>query len=577
MEVVMSHVSRMRSRLSLAALTVVAGAFSGLTFSAAASAETFHVSNTAQLEAAVASANADASANTIELAGGEVYLPSKSLVFTDTSGVQTMTGPVGSLTIESPEAKLEGTGVKEVSGTSEDEVIAVKHGVTLDLVHVILTTGGREGSSAIEDLGTLNVEDSTVAGNLTTGILVHASAKASFTNSTISDGLSQGIADEGTATLLNDTVVRNAGSGIGGTGAGKLSLTNTVIAENGGPQCRANAISTNDHNLASDESCGAELKNMSPILSEFLENNGGSTTLHSELPGSPTIAHGDPANCPATDQRGFARPAMECDIGADQYSAAPPVIMVPEHMTVPATSSSGAKVTYKVEATDPDGLIAKLSCNPRSGTTFPVGTTTVTCTASDNHGNTASKSFEVTVSTEVHFENWLLKGSITVKKLKEAFALPAGCTFNGNALNPGALEANTSCPAFKATFKLLGLIPITLGLTFNESEPVKGTIAAGTTSGDVLVKATAKDNIGVTSFGLLGLTIPTSCKTAEPAVFALESEAPAAALSTGLTFSGETTIPKFNCTGGLLGPLFGTVLSQLASGPNNPFTFTIEP
>src|SRR5262249_29560737 len=36
-------------------------------------------------------------------------------------------------------------------------------------------------------------------------------------------------------------------------------------------------------------------------------------------------------------------------------------------------------------------------CNPPSGSTFPIGTTTVTCTVSDACGNTASCSFTVKV------------------------------------------------------------------------------------------------------------------------------------------------------------------------------------
>ena len=38
-----------------------------------------------------------------------------------------------------------------------------------------------------------------------------------------------------------------------------------------------------------------------------------------------------------------------------------------------------------------------VSCSKTSGSTFPIGTTTVTCTATDASGNTSSKSFTVTV------------------------------------------------------------------------------------------------------------------------------------------------------------------------------------
>jgi outer membrane protein assembly factor BamB len=75
----------------------------------------------------------------------------------------------------------------------------------------------------------------------------------------------------------------------------------------------------------------------------------------------------------------------------------PPVITVPGPITVDATSPSGAVVTYSVSATDPDDPVASLSCVPASGSTFLIGTTTVTCTATDTHGNTSSATFTVHV------------------------------------------------------------------------------------------------------------------------------------------------------------------------------------
>jgi hypothetical protein len=54
-------------------------------------------------------------------------------------------------------------------------------------------------------------------------------------------------------------------------------------------------------------------------------------------------------------------------------------------------------VTYSASATDlVDGTVVP-SCSPASGSTFGFGTTTVTCTATDAAGNTASEDFAVTV------------------------------------------------------------------------------------------------------------------------------------------------------------------------------------
>jgi Tol biopolymer transport system component len=75
----------------------------------------------------------------------------------------------------------------------------------------------------------------------------------------------------------------------------------------------------------------------------------------------------------------------------------PPVITVPAPITVDATSLRGAVVTYTVTATDPDDGVFSLRCLPASGAVFPIGKTTVTCTAVDTQRNTSRASFTVTV------------------------------------------------------------------------------------------------------------------------------------------------------------------------------------
>ena len=77
--------------------------------------------------------------------------------------------------------------------------------------------------------------------------------------------------------------------------------------------------------------------------------------------------------------------------------AIPPVITVPANMVVEATTADGAIVNYTVTAVDDlDGPVSVL-CNPESGELYPMGTTTVQCTALDASGNQATKSFTITV------------------------------------------------------------------------------------------------------------------------------------------------------------------------------------
>jgi hypothetical protein len=76
----------------------------------------------------------------------------------------------------------------------------------------------------------------------------------------------------------------------------------------------------------------------------------------------------------------------------------PPSLTVPGNITVSTTDSSGAVVHYTATATDNVDPSVTVTCSPASDTKFPVGTTTVTCSARDAAGNTASKSFTVTVT-----------------------------------------------------------------------------------------------------------------------------------------------------------------------------------
>jgi hypothetical protein len=64
-------------------------------------------------------------------------------------------------------------------------------------------------------------------------------------------------------------------------------------------------------------------------------------------------------------------------------SCAPPVVTVPGNIVVFATGPSGAQVTFTPSATDFRGVSLTVVCTPPSGSTFPLGTTTVPCDATD--------------------------------------------------------------------------------------------------------------------------------------------------------------------------------------------------
>lgn len=76
----------------------------------------------------------------------------------------------------------------------------------------------------------------------------------------------------------------------------------------------------------------------------------------------------------------------------------PPALTLPSDITANADANCSATVNYTATATDlVDGNVS-VTCTPPSGSSFALGTTTVNCSATDAHNNTANGSFHVTVA-----------------------------------------------------------------------------------------------------------------------------------------------------------------------------------
>jgi hypothetical protein len=316
---------------------------------------------------AVTKANAEPGANTIQLAAG-TYLPTTTLTFTNTTGVQTVEGPT-----TFPGAKVEGGQVEPVPS----ELFVLKASVAVTFKNVAATTGGGNGKAAIDDAGTLVLESSTLAGSNGPGVFVESGATATVRNSTISDGLELGLVALGTASFFNSTVAFNAGGGV--ENKHTVNLTNTIVAQNKIADC-AGTASTSDHSLDSDGSCGVTLSKMNPLLNSKLIFQGGSTPTHAIGQfTSPAHDAGNPATCTTVDQRGFARPddaATGCDLGA--VEGTPPTATSEPATEVKATTATangkvnpnGTEVTeckFEYGTTSAYGLSAACSALPGKG------------------------------------------------------------------------------------------------------------------------------------------------------------------------------------------------------------------
>ncbi|MDO8736437.1 MAG: HYR domain-containing protein [Thermoleophilia bacterium] len=76
----------------------------------------------------------------------------------------------------------------------------------------------------------------------------------------------------------------------------------------------------------------------------------------------------------------------------------PPDVATSGDMTVEATGPSGATADFTSSATDAlSGIAGDSACTPISGSTFPLGTSTVSCSATDVAGNTGTATLTVTV------------------------------------------------------------------------------------------------------------------------------------------------------------------------------------
>ena len=131
--------------------------------------------------------------------------------------------------------------------------------------------------------------------------------------------------------------------------------------------------------------------------------------------------------------------------------------------TVPGVGSQGAVVPYSASASDlVDALLGvgvTVTCSingqpvPASSTTrlFPYGTTTITCTATDSHGNIATNSFTIVV-VDTTPPVVTVPGNVTLQA-----ATPAGAphSFSASAIDGVDGPLNTVCtPASGSTFAL---------------------------------------------------------------------------------------------------------------------------
>jgi len=122
---------------------------------------------------------------------------------------------------------------------------------------------------------------------------------------------------------------------------------------------------------------------------------------------------------------------------------ATPVLIVPESVVAEALSSEGSNVKYDVSATDYKGNALQVECDPKSDSLFPIGVTTVKCTA-----GSATELFEVKVA-DLTGPALFLPREVTDRALS-----PEGAFVTYSASAKDTVEGETSVTCYPASGEL---------------------------------------------------------------------------------------------------------------------------
>jgi hypothetical protein len=183
-------------------------------------------------------------------------------------------------------------------------------------------------------------------------------------------------------------------------------------------------------------------------------------------------------------------------------------------------------VSFTATATDAlDGALTP-SCTPASGSTFALGATTVTCAATDAHGNTGSARFTVTV-VDTTAPTLTVPSNVTAEATSAAGAI---VTYTATATDIAGAASMVCAPASGSQFPI-AMTPVSCTATDTQRNsvtrsfsvtvadtraPLVALAAPASVSGVVTLQATVSDSVGVARVTYFANGAPIGAATAAP-------------------------------------------------------------
>jgi hypothetical protein len=255
----------------------------------------------------------------ISIDGGETFTVSMcGDVFSGNVGG---TGALGGALFRTPDGAMQETDIDQCTfdGNSGDSAGAMYfHNSKLVITRSTLSNNHANGSGAIQADGTiLNLTNTTLYGNYAStspgGTISLFGNSGTFTNVTFAKNHCDGAAGSGfgvdlfggTALTVNNSIFDSA-TQVDPNSPMACQNTNTGADDFQWPKTHSSGTNP-------DTACVTGIDFADPLLG-VLGSNGGPTQTAVPATGSPAIGAGQA--CPATDQRGHARPATGCTAGA---------------------------------------------------------------------------------------------------------------------------------------------------------------------------------------------------------------------------------------------------------------------